>query len=71
LADRRARFSELIVSADGRRCAAIGLERAGKALSTGRSCDMAFVWIFKTNDAGQFTYVREYNDTNAIGGTFD
>ncbi len=32
---------------------------------------MAFVWIFKTNDAGQFTYVREYNDTNAIGGTFD
>ncbi len=32
---------------------------------------MAFVCKNKTNDAGQFTYVREYNDTNAIGGTFD
>jgi len=25
---------------------------------------------FKTNDAGKFTYVREYNDTNAIEQTF-
>jgi hypothetical protein len=31
---------------------------------------MAFVWIFKMNDAGQFTCVREYNDTNTIGQTF-
>ncbi len=63
-------FSEIIVSADGRRCAAIGVERNGKALSTGKSCDMAFVWIFKTDDAGRFTYVREFNDTHVIGQTF-
>ena len=63
-------ISEVIVSDDGMRFAAVGVERAGKALSTGKVCDMAFVWIFKTNEDGQFTYVREYNDTNAIGQTF-
>ena len=63
-------ISEIIASEDGRRFAAIGVEQNGTALSTGKSCDMAFVWIFKTNEAGQFTYVREYNDTHAIGQTF-
>jgi len=61
---------EVIISHGGKRFAAIGVERDGKALATGKNCDMAFVWIFKINDAGQFTYVREYNDTNAIGQTF-
>ncbi len=63
-------ISEVIVADGGKRFAAIGVERNGKALATGKSCDMAFVWIFKLNDAGQFTYVREYNDTHAMGQTF-
>jgi ketosteroid isomerase-like protein len=63
-------ISEVIVSDDGRRFAAIGVERSGKALSTGKSCDMPFVWIFKTDVDGKFTYVREYNDTHTIGQTF-
>ena len=63
-------ISEVIISDGGKRFAAIGVERDGKALVTGKYCDMAFVWIFKINDAGQFAYVREYNDTNAIGRTF-
>jgi hypothetical protein len=37
----------LTTSADGRRFAAIGVEQNGKALSTGKSCDMAFVWTLK------------------------
>ena len=61
---------KVIISDGGKRFAAIGVERDGKALVTGKNCDMAFLWIFKMNDAGQFTYVREYNDTNAIGRTF-
>ena len=61
---------EVIVSADGRRFAAIGVEQNGKALSTGKSCNMPFVWIFKTDEAGKFSYVREYNDTHVIGQTF-
>ena len=63
-------ISEVIISDGGKCFAAIGVERDGKALATGKNCDMAFVWIFKINDAGQFTYVREYNDTNAIGQNF-
>ena len=55
---------------DGRRCAAVGVEKNGKALPTGRVTDMEFVWIFRTNEAGQFSYVREYNDTNVMGQAF-
>jgi len=61
---------EVIVSDDGRRCAAIGVETNGKALSTGTRRDIAFVWIFKTDEDGRFTYVREYNDTHAMYQAF-
>ena len=61
---------EVIVSDDGRRCAAIGAETNGKALSTGTRRDIAFVWIFKTDEDGRFTYVREYNDTHAMYQAF-
>ena len=63
-------IAEVIVSGDGKRCAAIGVETNGKALSTGVRRDIAFVWIFKTNDDGRFTYVREYNDTHAMYQAF-
>ena len=63
-------FSEIIVSDDGKRIAAVGVERNGKALATGKSCYMDFVWIFKLDDSGRFTYVREFNDTHTIGQTF-
>jgi len=63
-------IAEVIVSGDGKRCAAIGVEANGKALSTGNRRDIAFVWIFKTGDDGRFTYVREYNDTHAMFQAF-
>ena len=39
--------------------------------ATGRACDMPFVWEFRFAPDGKLTYLREYNDTAAIGGTFD
>ena len=63
-------FSDIIISQDGKRCAAVGVEKNGKAIPTGKVTDMEFVWIFRTNEAGQFTYVREYNDTNVMGQAF-
>ena len=63
-------ISETIVSEDGKSCAAIGVETQAKALPTGRRADIAFVWIFKTDGDGRFTYVREYNDTHAMYQAF-
>ena len=63
-------ISEVIVDANGRRLAAIGVERDGRSLSTGKSIDMAFVWLFRLNDDGKFSYVREYNDTYPMGQIF-
>jgi len=63
-------ISEIIVSEDGKSCAAIGVETQAKALPTGRRADIAFVWIFKTDGDGRFTYVREYNDTHAMYQAF-
>lgn len=51
--------------------AVTGVEKNGKALSTGRSCNMDFVWKFQFTDAGKIRYVREYNDTFAVAQTFD
>ena len=51
--------------------AATGVERNGKAIHTGRTCDMEFVWEFRFTPDGKLAYVREYNDTASIGGTFD
>lgn len=60
-------FDEVIVSDDGKKFAVIGAENNGKSLTTGKACDMDTVWIVKLNDDGLFSYVREYNDTNAMG----
>ena len=51
--------------------AATGVEKNGKSVETGRACDMPFVWEFRFAEDGKLTYLREYNDTAAIGGTFD
>ena len=48
-----------------------GVEKNGTALSTGRSCNMDFIWEFRFTGDGKICYVREYNDTNAIASTFD
>jgi len=48
----------------------VGCERNGKAIPTGKVFDLAFVWVVKFNDDGKLCYLREHNDTAAIGDAF-
>ena len=64
-------FTNFIFDTETNILAATGVEKNGKALATGRSCDMAFVWEFRFATDGKLTYIREYNDTAAIGATFN
>ncbi len=64
-------FHDFIFDPETRVLATPGVEKNGKAIPTGRSCDMPFVWEFRFAEDGKITYLREYNDTASIGGTFD
>ena len=64
-------FLEFIFDPETKTLAATGIEKNGKATTTGRTCDMAFVWEFRFAEDGRLAYVREHNDTAAIGATFD
>ena len=64
-------FHDFIFDPETRILAAPGVEKNGKSLETGRACDMPFVWEFRFAPDGKLAYLREYNDTAAIGGTFD
>lgn len=62
---------DFIFDPETRILAATGVEKNGKAITTGRACDMEFIWEFRFAGDGKISYVREYNDTASIGGTFD
>ena len=64
-------FHDYIYDPETRIMATPGVEKNGKALSTGRTCDMDFIWEFRFTEEGKVSYVREYNDTNTIADTFD
>ena len=64
-------FHDFIFDPETRILAAPGVEKNGKSIETGRACDMPFVWEFRFAPDGKLAYLREYNDTAAIGGTFD
>ena len=64
-------FFDFIFDPETKILAATGMEKKGKSTATDRECDMAFVWEFRFTGDGKLAYVREYNDTAAIGGTFD
>jgi len=49
----------------------IGFEKDGKALPTGKTFDLHFVWVVKFDDDGKICYLREHNDTAAIGDAFN
>ena len=63
-------FHDFIFDPETRVLAAPGVEKNGKSVATGRACDMPFVWEFRFTPDGKLTYLREHNDTAAIGGTF-
>lgn len=48
----------------------VGFEKAGKAIPTGKVFDLHFVWVVKFNGEGKICYLREHNDTAAIGDAF-
>ncbi len=64
-------FHDFIFDTDTQILAATGIEKNGKSIPTGRACDMPFVWEFRFTEDGKLRYLREYNDTASIGGTFD
>ena len=64
-------FTDFIFDPETQILAATGVEKNGKSTITGRTCDMAFVWEFRFAPDGRLRYLREYNDTAAIGGTYD
>ena len=48
----------------------VGFEKDGKAIPTGKTFDLHFVWVVKFNEQGKICYLREHNDTAAIGDAF-
>ena len=48
----------------------VGFEKDGKVIPTGKVFDLHFVWVVKFNDDGKICYLREHNDTPAIGDAF-
>lgn len=48
----------------------IGFEKDGVALPTGKIFDLHFVWVIKFDADDKIVYVREHNDTAAIGDAF-
>ena len=48
----------------------VGFEKDGKAVPTGKVFDLHFVWVIKFNADGLICYLREHNDTAAIGDAF-
>lgn len=64
-------FHDYIYDPETKILAVPGVEKNATSKSTGRSCDMDFIWEFRFTNDGKISYVREYNDTFAIAGTFD
>lgn len=64
-------FHDFVFDPETRTLAATGVEKDGKSILTSRSCDMDFIWEFRFAADGRLGYLREYNDTAAIGATFD
>jgi ketosteroid isomerase-like protein len=48
----------------------VGCEANGMVIPTGKVFDLNFVWVVKFNDDGKICYLREHNDTAAIGDAF-
>lgn len=48
----------------------VGYEKDGKSLTTGKVFDLEFVWVVRFDSDGRICYLREHNDTAAIGAAF-
>ena len=48
----------------------VGCEAGGKVIPTGKVFDLDFVWVVRFDSEGRISYLREHNDTAAIGAAF-
>ncbi len=48
----------------------VGYEKDAKVLFNSKIFDLSFVWVIKFNSDGKICYLREHNDTAAIGDAF-
>lgn len=48
----------------------VGCEKGGKALTTGKVFDLDFVWVMRFDEQGRILYLREHNDTAAMGDAY-
>lgn len=48
----------------------VGYEKNATVPATGKTFDLHFVWVVKFNEDGKICYLREHNDTAAIGDAF-
>lgn len=48
----------------------VGYEKDCKVLTTGKVFDLHFAWVVRFNDEGKISYLREYNDTAALGEAY-
>tara|TARA_B100000959_G_scaffold285458_2_gene360239 strand:+ start:1293 stop:1688 length:396 start_codon:yes stop_codon:yes gene_type:complete len=48
----------------------VGFEKDAQVPATGKTFDLHFVWVVKFDDEGRICYLREHNDTAAIGEAF-
>ena len=48
----------------------VGCEAAAEVPATGKTFDLDFVWVVRFNAEGQICYLREHNDTAALGEAF-
>jgi ketosteroid isomerase-like protein len=63
-------FDEFEFIESGNTVVLVGYEKNGKAIPTGTVFDLPYVWVVKFNDEGKISYLREHNDTAAIGDAF-
>lgn len=48
----------------------VGFEKDAQVPATGKTFDLHFVWVVKFDNDGKICYLREHNDTAAIGDAF-
>ena len=48
----------------------VGSESEAQVPATGKTFDLDFVWVVRFNNEGKICYLREHNDTAAIGEAF-
>jgi ketosteroid isomerase-like protein len=48
----------------------VGFEKDAQVPATGKTFDLHFVWVVRFDDDGKIFYLREHNDTAAIGDAF-